>query len=41
MSRKTLRHKVWTKPKVQRLGEIRDVAGAETPLAQGAGNTKS
>lgn len=33
--------KVWTKPQIRRLGEIKDVAGAETPLAQAVNNTKS
>ena len=37
----TIVQKLWTKPEFRRLGEIKDVAGAETPLAQGAGNTKS
>lgn len=30
----------WTKPELTRLGEIKDVAGKQTPLAQ-ATNTKS
>lgn len=33
--------KNWTKPEVKRLGEIQDVAGAETAKAQAAGNVKS
>lgn len=33
--------KVWRKPQIKRLGEIKDVAGSQTPLAQAAGNTKS
>jgi hypothetical protein len=30
----------WTKPKLTRLGEIKDVAGAQTPVSQ-AVNVKS
>jgi hypothetical protein len=30
----------WAKPEIKRLGQIRDVAGAQTPLTQAA-NTKS
>lgn len=33
--------KAWSKPELKRLGEIQDVAGGQTPLAQGAGNVKS
>lgn len=33
--------KPWTKSELKRIGEIKDVAGNETPNAQGAGNTKS
>ena len=33
--------RAWTKPEIKRLGEIKDVAGNQTPLAQSAGNTKS
>lgn len=29
--------KVWAKPELVRLGRLADVAGAQTPLAQGAG----
>jgi len=32
--------KVWSKPEIRRLGTIKDVAGAQTPVAQ-AVNTKS
>jgi hypothetical protein len=32
--------KVWTKPRIKPLGEIKDVAGAQTPIAQ-ASNAKS
>jgi len=41
MTKETNRGKAWTKPTVKQLGKIRDVAGAETPLAQGATNKKS
>ena len=41
MKKETIVQKLWTKPEIRRLGEIKDVAGAETPLAQGAGNSKS
>lgn len=40
MAKEALR-KAWSKPELKRLGEIKGVAGAETPSAQGAGNTKS
>jgi hypothetical protein len=33
--------KAWIKPELRHLGEMRDVAGAETPNAQGSGNSKS
>lgn len=33
--------KLWSKPEIKRLGEIKDVSGAQTPLAQSAGNVKS
>lgn len=29
--------KIWTKPELVRLGRLADVAGGQTPLAQGAG----
>lgn len=29
--------KGWAKPELLRLGKLADVAGAQTPLAQGAG----
>jgi hypothetical protein len=41
MKNDTLSRKEWTKPEIRRLGEIKDVAGQESPLAQSAGNTKS
>jgi len=28
--------KLWTKPELKRLGEIKDVAGAQTPNSQAA-----
>lgn len=31
----------WTKPELVRLGKIADVAGAQNPVAQSAGNVKS
>jgi hypothetical protein len=37
MSKGTTRPKGWTKPQVKRLGEIKDVAGAQGAGAQGAG----
>jgi hypothetical protein len=40
MSDKTSGQK-WTKPVLKRLGKLKDVAGAETPKAQGSGNKKS
>jgi hypothetical protein len=33
--------KVWIAPELRRLGEIGDIAGQETPNAQGSGNSKS
>jgi hypothetical protein len=41
MKKEPIRPMAWTRPEIRRLGEIKDVAGQETPLAQGAGNTKS
>lgn len=41
MTKDVTKSRVWTKPEIKRLGEIRDVAGAETPKAQAAGNVKS
>lgn len=32
--------KAWEKPELKRLGDIRDISGAQTPLSQ-ATNTKS
>jgi hypothetical protein len=37
MTRETTKRKVWTKPQLTRLGEIKDVAGAQGVGAQGAG----
>lgn len=39
MAKEALR-KAWIKPELKHIGEIRDVAGAETPNSQ-AGNSKS
>ena len=41
MIRETTTRKKWTKPEIKRLGRIKDVAGAESPVDQGVGNTKS
>lgn len=35
-----VRKEKWTKPELKRIGEIKDVAGAQTPLSQ-AVNAKS
>lgn len=35
------KRKAWNKPDLKRLGEIGNVAGQETPSAQGSGNVKS
>jgi len=37
MTKETTRSKIWTKPEIRRLGEIKDVAGAQGVGAQGAG----
>ena len=37
MTTETTRRQVWTKPEIKRLGEIKDVAGAQGAGAQGAG----
>jgi hypothetical protein len=37
MTKLAARSKGWTKPHVRRLGEIKDVAGAQGAGAQGAG----
>lgn len=34
---KQSQEKTWTKPELTRLGQLADVAGAQTPRAQGAG----
>ena len=41
MTKVATKSKSWVKPEVKRLGELKDVAGAETPNDQGAGNSKS
>ena len=40
MTKQAISPKAWTKPQIERLGEIRDVAGKETVKTQ-AVNTKS
>lgn len=40
MKRKTVQRNDWTRPELVRLGTIKDVAGAQTPVAQ-ATNVKS
>lgn len=40
MTKGTANKKPWTKPELKRLGEIKQVAGAQTPNSQ-AGNAKS
>lgn len=40
MTKEAAKRKAWTKPELKRLGEIKDIAGGQTPNAQ-AGNTKS
>lgn len=37
MSQKQSQDKNWTKPQLTRLGQLADVAGAQTPLGQGNG----
>ena len=37
MKKKAGKPLVWTKPQIQRLGRMKDVAGAQGPGAQGAG----
>ena len=37
MTRETTTRRVWTKPHFKRLGEIKDVAGAQGAGAQAAG----
>lgn len=41
MTKGAAKSRNWIKPEVKRLGEINDVAGAETPKAQASGNVKS
>lgn len=41
MTKEAAKTRRWTKPRITRLGEISDVAGNQTPLAQAAGNVKS
>ena len=38
---KSVGQRGWTKPEVKLLGKIDDVAGAQTPVAQGVGGVKS
>jgi hypothetical protein len=40
VTKEAARRKVWTKPELKRLGEIKDVAGPQTPNSQ-AGGAKS
>jgi hypothetical protein len=40
MNKEAVSSREWTKPEVRRLGQIKDVAGAQTPITQAA-NTKS
>jgi len=40
MTKEAKELRAWTKPEIKRLGEIKDVAGNQTPLAQ-ASNAKS
>jgi hypothetical protein len=40
MTKETSSRKAWTKPEISRLGAIKDIAGAQTPVAQ-ASNVKS
>lgn len=37
MKKKTVKLRDWTKPEVRRLGDIKDIAGAQGAGAQGAG----
>ena len=37
MRKDTMKRREWIKPKLTRLGEIRDVAGNQTPGPQGSG----
>ncbi len=37
MTKDTTKSKEWTKPQLRRLGQIKDVAGAQGAGAQGAG----
>ncbi|MEO6581921.1 MAG: hypothetical protein ABIN68_03825 [Sphingomicrobium sp.] len=41
MTTETTPRQAWNKPQITRLGEIKDVAGNQTPLAQSVGNVKS
>jgi hypothetical protein len=40
MTKETSSRKAWTKPEIFRLGAIKDIAGAQTPVSQ-ASNVKS
>lgn len=33
--------RIWTRPELEKLGTMKDVAGAQTPRAQASGNVKS
>ena len=37
MNKEVAKRKVWTKPEITRLGEVRDVSGAQGAGAQAAG----
>jgi hypothetical protein len=41
MSKGKAKPKVWTKPEVRRLGQLKDIAGAAGVGTQGAGAAKS
>ena len=41
MSKGKAKPKIWTKPEVRRLGELKDVAGAAGTGTQGTGVSKS
>jgi len=41
VTKKVAKKRAWTKLELRRIGEITEVAGAQTPGSQAAGNTKS
>ena len=41
MTSTSVPQKTWAKPELKRIGQIADVAGPQTPVAQAAGNVKS